>query len=163
MNLVSAERLRQMLSYDPGSGNFTWLNPPKNHAGLKGVIAGNSATGYVAIKIDGRKYKAHRLAWLYVHGEWPKHEIDHRNCCKLDNRIDNLRPATNPQNQANKNRVLGKAVPKGVRLLPSGNFQARISVGRKLLSIGTFADEKQAQEKYFEHSQKHYGEFARAS
>jgi hypothetical protein len=166
MNLiekVSYERLRELLAYDPISGLFQWKNPPMNHMGMKNYAAGCIRTGYVLIKIDGRKYKAHRLAWLYVYGEWPEGDIDHANGCPLDNRIDNLRIATNQQNQANRRRNHDKETPKGVRKLPGGKFQARISINKKQRAIGTFRTENEAQAAYMVASNEHYREFARAS
>jgi hypothetical protein len=94
---INSERLREVLSYDAETGVFTWL------AGSRmGKPAGTkNADGYIQIKIDGRLFYGHRLAWLYVHGEWPLNEVDHRNCTKSDNRIDNLRDATRTVNSEN--------------------------------------------------------------
>ncbi|WP_372356945.1 HNH endonuclease signature motif containing protein [Xanthomonas sp. NCPPB 3443] len=130
---------------------------------MKAYIAGGITTGYVLIKIDGRKYKAHRLAWLYVHGEWPAGDLDHINGCPLDNRISNLRIATNPQNQANRRRDRGKETPKGVRVLPSGRYQARISVNKQLHHLGTFDTAEQAQQAYADAARHYYQDFARAA
>lgn len=163
MTELTVSRLKELLSYDPESGLFQWVHPPKNHPGLKAYIAGGIGTGYVMIKIDGRKYKAHRLAWLYVHGAWPDGDLDHANGCPLDNRIANLRVATNPQNQANRRLQRGKDTPKGVRRLPSGRFQARISVNKRLHHLGSFDTAEAAQAAYVAAATTHYGTFARAA
>ena len=160
---LSLERLKEVLRYEPERGVFFWNRPPKNHPRLQEYVAGGISSGYVMIKIDGRKYKAHRLAWLYTHGEWPNGDLDHINGCPLDNRMKNLRVATNPQNQANRLRERNKATPKGVRRLPSGNFQARISVNKKQILLGIFNSPSEAQSAYIEAAEKFYGEFARAS
>lgn len=160
---LTQERLKSVLHYQPESGLFFWVNPPKGHPRLRNRTAGGITTGYVMIKIDGRKHKAHRLAWLYVHGSWPNGDLDHRNGCPLDNRISNLRIATNPQNQANRRRDTGKALPKGVRLLPSGQYQARIRVKGKPICLGTHKTIQQAQAAYAAASITHYGEFSRAA
>jgi hypothetical protein len=152
-----------VLDYDKDTGAFVWLKPTKFHPRMLGKEAGSVATGYRMIRIDGQKYKAHRLAWLYVYGEIPALEIDHKNGNKLDNRIANLRLATNSQNQANKNRVSGKKTPKGVRLLASGKYQARISFDGRLFCIGTYETESEAVSAYFCKASEHYGEFARIS
>lgn len=160
---ITAQRMRDVLDYDPASGDFRWKSPPWNHANLKGTIAGCAATGYTLIKIDGRKYRAHRLAWLYAKGVWPKSRLDHRDGQTTNNRIENLREATPAQNCANSRRRSGKQVAKGVRRLPSGKFQARIRCENKLQTIGTFLTEDDAARAYFERAQALYGEFARAA
>lgn len=163
MKELTKERLQTVLRYEPSSGLFFWVNPPKEHPRMRDYVAGGITTGYVMIKIDGQKYKAHRLAWLYVHGEWPAGDLDHANGCPLDNRIENLRIATNPQNQANRFRDRGKELPKGVRRLPSGRYQARISIDKRQHHLGSFDTEQQALEAYMEAARNHYGQFARAA
>lgn len=93
---VTFGRLRELLSYNPESGEFKWLS----------VRGGSRAgyfdrTGYLRIMIDRRAYLAHRLAWLYMAGKWPAHEIDHINCDKSNNCFANLREATRSENMAN--------------------------------------------------------------
>lgn len=163
MNSLTQDRLRTILRYDPETGLFHWLSPPKGHPRLIGYVAGGITTGYVLIKIDGRKYKAHRLAWLYVHGAWPPGDLDHANGSPLDNRLSNLRIATNPENQANRFRDRGKALPKGVRKLASGRFQARISIKKRQCHLGSFDTADEAQAAYMAAAKNHYGKFARAA
>lgn len=163
MKTLTQDRLKAVLRYEPSSGLFTWTNPPRQHPRMRDYVAGCITTGYVMIKIDGRKYKAHRLAWLYVHGDWPYGDIDHANGCPLDNRIENLRIATNSENQANRLRDRDKTVAKGVRLMPSGRYQARITINKQQHHLGSFGTEEEAQEAYLEASRSHYGEFARAA
>jgi hypothetical protein len=160
---LTAARVRELLHYFPESGVFTWRQPPGNHLRLRQYTAGGITTGYVVIKIDGRKYKAHRLAWLYTHGDWPSGDLDHINGCPLDNRLCNLRIATNAQNQANSRRDDGKATPKGVKALPGGRFQARITFQGHLRTLGTFDSPESAERAYIAAAREHYGSFARAS
>ncbi len=95
-------RLKQVLSYAPTTGVFRWRSALNSRA-LPGRIAGSAySRGARIIRIDGRRYLAHRLAWLYVHGEWPADEIDHRNGNPDDNRIANLRDASCRQNSQNR-------------------------------------------------------------
>ena len=163
MTGLTQERLKEVLAYEAETGLFFWVNPPKNHGRLRNYTAGNITTGYVLIKIDGQKYKAHRLAWLYMHGSWPPGDLDHINGCPLDNRIANLRVATNPQNQANRRRDTGQVTAKGVRRLPSGKYQARISVDHQLICLGTFDSEQDAGDAYLRAAKQHYGPYARAA
>ena len=102
--MLTVERLKELLNYDSDSGIFMW-RVPRRGIRLSKPAGTLDAKGYVIIFVDGQSYKAHRLAWLYVHGEWPPDQIDHINLIKDDNRIANLRPATNLQNT--RNRVTG--------------------------------------------------------
>ena len=101
--LLTAEYLRKILDYNPKTGEFHW----KVNRGFvsSGSKAGRlSKYGYLRINISKKEYKAHRLAWLYYYGEWPKNEnyyIDHINGNKADNRICNLRVVTKSDNGRN--------------------------------------------------------------
>ncbi len=131
--------LRELLSYDPMTGQLTWLvNRGRVHVG---EIAGSlDSRGYRVITIDGKNYKAHRLAWLYVNGAWPADRIDHQNGVPDDNRIANLREATDAENgqnrtkQANnKSGFLGVSWHK-----PSGQWVAQIMLDGRKSHLGYF-------------------------
>lgn len=112
---LTAERVRRILDYNKDSGFFRWRFS-KACCIRAGDIAGvlNSA-GYIRIKIDGKSYAAHRLAWLWSTGEWPKSEIDHINRKRSDNRIANLREATRSQNiQNGSHRINNRSGIRGV-------------------------------------------------
>jgi len=100
---LTQERLKHLLHYNPDTVVFTWLSKPSRRIN-SGSIAGRikPKKGYVEIGISGRIYLAHRLAWLYIYGTWPKEQVDHINGIRNDNRIKNLRLATTSQNQWNK-------------------------------------------------------------
>lgn len=98
---LTAARLRELLSYDPETGIFRRLVSTSSTARAGDVAGGLNSEGYVRIRVDGVSYRAHRLAWLYVHGRWPTDQLDHRNGVRADNRIANLREATNVENGQN--------------------------------------------------------------
>ena len=103
--MITQVRLQELLSYDPETGIFRW-KVDRNGNAKKGEVAGSIASdGYRAIRIDGRHYFAHRLAWFFVHGMWPADQIDHLNGRRADNRLANLREATNRENQQNLRRA----------------------------------------------------------
>lgn len=127
---LTAEKLRDVLVYDPATGQFTnrrWRGG-KAHAGMP---AGSvSAKGYLVISINnGVPQLAHRLAWLYVHGEWPNGGLDHINGNKLDNRIDNLRVVPQSVNLQNQRHPKGKTESGFLGVFRAGKkWTARINV-----------------------------------
>ena len=93
--------LKEELHYDPETGVFVWRKNRKGLIGPGSIAGGVSGEGYRRIMVRGTRYAEHRLAWLYVYGDWPSGEIDHINRKKDDNRIANLRDVTRSQNQQN--------------------------------------------------------------
>lgn len=106
---------------------------------MPGMVAGTTtAYGYVRLKVHGIKHMAHRLAWLYVMGSWPKGEVDHINSNRADNRIDNLRVVTRSENMQNQRRGHNnRPLPLGVRAKGS-SFTADIKVNGLRTHLGTF-------------------------
>ena len=100
--MITAERLREVLDYDPETGVFT--RAKGGYGFFSGSIAGSKNKGYIRIKVDGKLYGAHRLAWLYVNGTLPDGDIDHINRVRTDNRISNLRVASDAENAQNKSK-----------------------------------------------------------
>lgn len=155
-DLITQDRLKSLLTYDPDTGEFRWRTRRGGNA-VSGSLAGARNTeGYVHIQIEGKKYKAHRLAWLYVHGQHPD-EIDHVNRIKDDNRIANLRSVTHAQNGQNqskpKNNTSGHI---GVDFHKRSNrWRARIKIGGKLRDIGYF-DSKEAAAKARANAETHH-------
>jgi hypothetical protein len=149
---ITAERVRELFSYDPETGVFRHLRTPWNRRVQAGDAAGFASGPYWTIYADGRTYKAHRLAWLYVHGECPTGEVDHINGDKLDNRIINLRPVTRSENQQNvyaprkDNRFGLRGVSKVAGR--SKRYSARIWKDGKRITLGHFLTPEEAAECY---------------
>jgi hypothetical protein len=136
--MLTAERLYEVLRYDTRTGKFFWRITRGSRA-TAGKEAGTINTpGYLVIRIDGKLYAAHRLAWLYVTGQWPKHSIDHINGSKDDNRFANLRAATHAQNMKNvRMHVDNSSGFKGV-FLSGKKWEARIMRDGQRIKIGIF-------------------------
>lgn len=99
--MITSTELRKRLQYDPETGLWAWLKSPRG--GWEGKPAGSiDAKGYRCIKIDGQSYKASRLAYLYMTGEWPSEEMDHINRDQQDDRWENLREADRSLNNHNR-------------------------------------------------------------
>mgnify|MGYP000550119348 CR=1 FL=1 len=161
--MITQQRLKEVLSYDPETGDFRWR-----------VTRGRSAAGciagciyrkvYVTIKIDGVMHQAHRLAWLYQTGRLPAGEIDHEDRDGTNNRFLNLREASRSQNGANRGVHRNNKVGiKGVKLMPgnlSKPYSARIQVNGRGIHLGVFPTAEQAGAAYQAAAKQYYGEFA---
>lgn len=166
LNRLTDIRLRERFHYNPSTGYFVRLFSGRGNTGPAGSNAGcKNSMGYFRISIDGVSYLSHRLAWLYVYGEWPKDEIDHINGDQADNRIANLRLASRAQNSQNK-RVPRHNTSgfKGVSInRKSGKWVAMIQVASKQMYIGRFNTKEEAHAAYCTAAAKFFGEFARAA
>lgn len=91
---LTAAELAEWLSYDPVTGQFTWVQCASNRAPVGSVARCVDGKGYICIRLHGQLYRAHRLAWLAMTGTWPPDLIDHENRVPADNRWENLRLAT---------------------------------------------------------------------
>jgi len=103
--ILSAALLRELLHYDPETGVFTWRVGRQGSAGVGSVAGDMNQRGYWRICVDYRRYQANVLAWFYMTGVWPTHDVDHKNGVRHDNRWDNLRPATRAVNNQNQRRA----------------------------------------------------------
>lgn len=168
--------LRELLDYNPVSGEFIWRRRPRemfsSHTSFmawNGRYAGNPAGyfkkhGYLYIAIASTKYLAHRFAWLIHHGDPVPAGIDHANGDSWDNRIANLRAATQSQNIFNARR--SKRSNTGAKGVFRANqrqegFCARIDFEGKHVNLGTFATVEEASRAYQDAATRLYGEFAR--
>lgn len=150
--IIDPSRVRELFDYNPETGALLWKEKICRRI-VPGVIAGRiNHHGYWQVRINGRSYQAHRIAWAHVHGAWPLADIDHINGVKDDNRIANLRDvsrATNTENQRRARKdnkstgVLGVTVHK-----PSGLFVAFITVARKQRNLGYFKTVEEASQAY---------------
>lgn len=157
MNLTH-ERLKEVLDYNSETGVFTRKIPSKGH-GVGVISTFPNKDGYLRIGIDGKRYYAHRLAWFYIHGEWPSDDIDHCFHNRADNRMSKLRNVStsgNLQNQVNPhsdNKVgfLGVCFHK-----KAGKFMASIYVSGKQKYLGLFHTAELAHAAYIKAKRIHH-------
>jgi hypothetical protein len=163
--MLTAERLREVLSYDPETGVFVWLKRTARRIRVGDVAGCLGTLGYRSLGINGEEHLAHRLAWLYVHGEWPSADIDHINGDPGDNRLANLRPATRAQNSANAGkRTTNTSGLKGVCWSKkSCKWRAAITVNGQVIYLGLFDCPAEAHAAYARAAEQHCGEFARVA
>ena len=148
--MLTQERLKELLHYDPETGIFTWLIRTSYRVAV-GAAAGSRAVHrggreVIQISLDKKLYLAHRLAWLYVYGHWPSADIDHIDRCSTNNAVSNLRCATRKQNMENtglqSNNTSGfKGVSWGKELC---KWVAHIQHNRKQIHLGSFDTPEEA-------------------
>lgn len=134
-----------MLHYDPETGVFTWARASRK--AKVGAQAGSpDVHGYWQINLQARVFKAHRLAWFYVHCEWPNGQMDHINHDRKDNRITNLRIVDNAENHRNRPlQASNKTGFHGVSFCKqTGRYRAKINVDGKQIHLGRFDTIEQA-------------------
>lgn len=138
-NNITQDKLKSLIEYNQETGIFKW-KVKISYLVSPGDIAGTTnRSGYIVIKISGKGYKAHRLAWLYVHGRWPKEHLDHINHKRDDNRICNLREVSAIENSRNISpSTKNKSGVRGVFLLHNGKYLVKFMRLGKSIHVGRF-------------------------
>ena len=158
---LALDQFKQLLRYESETGQFYWL--VSRGKKMAGSLAGSlNDDGYIKIKVGDKTYAAHRLAWLFQHGELPTGQIDHINGIRDDNRIENLRLASVKQNTWNRRMRTSNATGfRGVYLDKRyGRYAGAICVNGKRMHLGCFGSPEDAAKAVAEAHVKHYGEFA---
>ena len=160
-DILSAERLREVVDYDPATGVFTRKVrlAQRHQVGDRAdfVITAGNQRGYYRVCVDSRRYMAHRCAWLCVHGAWPEHDIDHINGDRGDNRIANLRDVPNQINRQNmrgprsdnKSGLLGVHWHEGTQ-----KWRARVQLEGRVIEAGLHETREQAHAAYLQVKRK---------
>ncbi len=161
MSALTAERLREVLRYEPDTGRWFWRVDLGTRARAGVETAKPNTENRCYIKIDGVLYVAARLAWLYMTGVWPDHLIDHENRNSSDNRWENLREADHKGNGRNHRLQTNNTTGfTGVCPREGGKFRAYIVVNKKMVHLGTYGDLGSALTARLDAEKKYHGEFA---
>lgn len=144
--MLTQEKLKELLHYCPDTGVFTWRVAASKRVRVGEVAGSFNTLGYARIAVNGKLYGSHRLAWLYMHGEFPTDHIDHINRVPGDNRLCNLRAATQSENMQNKSQYRNnKSGHIGVSWKKSAKkWMAWIDVNCKTIYLGYFTDISEA-------------------
>lgn len=160
---LTVEEIQNKFRYEPDTGHIYWIEPGKGK--IKKKPAGTKLkSGYIGIWAGTQRYQAHRLAWVLYYGCWPNDQIDHINGDKADNRIANLREATNSQN--GKNYGFNKSNTSGVKGVSwcknTGRWRAVIKVNHKSKFLGRYDTKEQAARARQIAEKKYFAEWRRA-
>lgn len=168
-NRMPAKAVKELLSYNPETGELRWCYRESARASWNtryaGKVAGTKKPGEIQVSVswEGRKrlYRAHHLAWAIQTGEWPPGEVDHRDGDPHNNAWTNLRRATRAQNCANRRVVTGELALLGVYFVRNkGRFGAQIKKDGEHTWLGLFENPESAARAYDAAAKKLHGEFA---
>jgi hypothetical protein len=159
LEMITQQELHELFEYRDGKLFNKVRRGNRSACGQEAKSLG--ARGYLRVSIDKKNYRLHRLVFLMHHGYMPEY-IDHINCDKLDNRIENLRQATNAQNQHNTKKLPNNTSgTKGVMWVKSlKKWQGQVKLNKKIFYAGTFYDIESAKLAVAELRKKLHGEFA---
>ena len=151
--MITYQNLVEILEYSAETGLFKWKKKISNRC--SDVVGTKTENGYISIRINNKSYRAHRLAWLYVYKEMPNKFIDHINRVRDDNRIENLRLATQKQNNENRINTNKTTGIRGVFWDKERNkFASCISQNNKTIALGRYNTLKEAETAYKQAAKK---------
>ena len=165
---ITQSGLKRILKYNPETGQFTWRVAISNRVKVGDATGVEKSNGYINIRLDRKDWLAHRLAWLYMTGSFPKNDTDHINRVKTDNRFCNLREATRSQNKMNMKACCNNKIGvKGIyrRKSYSKNrkyrkgFITTTMLNGKTIYIGSYATLKEASKAHEDYTKKNHKEF----
>ena len=158
--MITQEKLKEILEYNPDTGDFFWRNINFTNSIKSGDKAGSyNNLGYCKIKINNKLYLAHRLAWLYVYGKFPKHTIDHIDHNTSNIKLSNLRDIKHIDNMENQStaRVNNKTGLLGVYKRSGKHpYRAQIQVKGRKMMLGSFKTAEEAYEAYLNAKRKYH-------
>jgi hypothetical protein len=162
--VISRVELLEHLSYNPETGALIRKIKSGKNTRL-GICGGIDTLGYVQVQVLGKMWRAHRLIWLLTYGEMPKFQVDHVNGVRHDNRLSNLRQASNAENMRNRGATSANTSGfKGVTFNKnSGKWMAQIMCNGKNTYLGLHSSAKLAHAAYVVAANNMHNSFARTA
>jgi hypothetical protein len=159
--MITQDFLKEHFSYDADTGILTrkkFIHAKHGSLKIGDKVGVKTRSGHLTIKLFEKTYMIHRIIWFYVHGHWPNHDIDHINGIGDDNRIVNLRDVTKSGNLQNMRKAQINNKSSGLlgvyREPATGKYQAKITVNRKPLYLGSYRTKEEAHEVYLQAKRK---------
>jgi len=154
MKMTEQQAMQELLRYDEKTGEFWWTNNAAKKVAGK-IANAKDKHGYICLKVNGKMYKAHRLAWYFVYGSFPEKNIDHINGNKSDNRICNLRMASLTLNMQNIRKAKSNSSTGLLGISKNGSgWRAEIRIDGKKRNLGTYKNKETAHSIYVEAKRK---------
>ena len=151
---MTAEVLRQLVIYDPEAGTFK-TRVRINQRIPAGWPLGYMRDGYLCVRLLGAEHRLHRLAWLYMTGEWPEVLIDHYDTDRSNNRWRNIRPGNWSMNAQNQRKAHSNSKTGVLGVCADGNrWRAQIAINGKKIRIGVYDTTSEAHEAYLQAKRK---------
>lgn len=159
--MLTQARLKELLHYSPETGVFTRRVATCSRVKVGDTAGSTDTHGYRQIGVLGEHHLAHRLVWLYVHGTWPRGDLDHRDRVRSNNKLGNLREASRVENNSNvslrKDNLTGF---KGVSWSKLNNrWIAQCQVTKRKYHLGLFDTPEEASVAYQAFAKEYHGEF----
>lgn len=160
-NFVDISVLHDLFYYNSENGEIRWKkDSSKTHKNAGKIVGSLHKGGYLRMQIGRVSFFAHRVAWAMHYGSWPNGIVDHKNRIPNDNRIENLRIASRAENYVNSGmRDSNTSGYKGVHLIPSGRWRARLILDGKSIHLGVFDRKEDAAAAYLEKSKEVFADF----
>jgi hypothetical protein len=159
MNTITPEFIKEMLDYNPDTGVFRWRISTNRRIKIGSIAGAKNWNSYLIIPLKGKRYRAHRLAWMYSYGTWPVYDIDHINGNPSDNRLSNLRDVTTAHNIQNQTKPhkRNKCGLLGVSWHTAGKcWRTRICTNGVQILIGYFNTPEEAHQAYLDAKKKYH-------
>ncbi len=159
----SADAFRRFFSYDPLTGILSLKQQVMRRTDIGSQIGTFDDQGYVRFQFHKKYFKVHRVAWLLTYGYWPN-QIDHINGVRSDNRLKNLREASNVENARNRNiDTRNKSGFRGVCWVKRDcRWRAQIKINGRKFALGHYHTPEEASKAYEKAAQDAFGDFYRA-
>ena len=160
--MLTQEYVKKLFNYNPETGDLIWKVSSSRNIKIEDIAGTIISDGYLQVQINKKRYLVHRIIWLWNYGVFPKNQIDHKNRDAADNRIENLRDATQSENSGNKGR--SKSNTSGIKGVywkkDCKKWRVQIQINGKKVHLGYYVKIEDAELAYKKAAIEKLGEFS---